>query len=192
MPGAFQPHAPGSARCGAIKGDKQPCRNPAGYGTTHPGYGRCKWHFGNTPSHRRLGARSLIRAEAYAICEARGVDPETISPEAVFREELARSYAIVAYLEEHSTPESLMWPDWQAVMLLERRHLLEVAKQMVMAGIAEREQRVLEEQAKALGGALRSILNQLELTPEQMRKAPIITAQVFGQLEAGVIEVTAS
>lgn len=35
-----------SLRCGAMKGGK-PCKQPAGAGTLHPGYGRCRLHGGN-------------------------------------------------------------------------------------------------------------------------------------------------
>jgi len=36
--------------CGAkTKGDGEPCKRPAGWGTDHPGVGRCKLHGGATP-----------------------------------------------------------------------------------------------------------------------------------------------
>lgn len=37
------------------------CTRPAGWGTDHPGSGRCKLHGGKTPSHERAGQRA--RAE---------------------------------------------------------------------------------------------------------------------------------
>jgi len=44
-----------------------PCRQPAGYGTTHVGVGRCAFHCGATPNGEANGARLLAeRAEEQA------------------------------------------------------------------------------------------------------------------------------
>lgn len=184
---AFSPLAQTSPKCGAVKGDKQLCQNPAGYGTTHPGYGKCKWHYGNTPAGRTSGARIMIRHEAYKICKANGVDPDTVDPYQVFREELARSYAVVEYLMAQTDTEAIMWPDWQSVLLAERKHLMEVAKAMVTAGIAEKEVKIMQAQAQILGQGLRQILDGLDLTPEQKIKAPELTARVFASIEAQTV-----
>jgi hypothetical protein len=37
--------------CGATKRNGQLCKQPAGYGTTHPGKGPCKWHGGARARH---------------------------------------------------------------------------------------------------------------------------------------------
>ncbi len=160
----------------------RPCRLPAGYGTTHPGYGHCKWHYGNTKAMRTHGARLMIRGEAYKICEDRGVNPDDVSPEQVMMEELARSYAVVNYLESQTEVEAAMWPDWQAVMLAERKHMVAVAKMMIDAGIAERHVKIIEDQARVLGQAVRSVLDQLNLSPEQRTRAPIVVREVMGAL----------
>jgi hypothetical protein len=39
------------------------CTRPAGWGTTHPGFGRCKLHGGSAPSGRSAGARKQAEAE---------------------------------------------------------------------------------------------------------------------------------
>lgn len=55
-------------KCGAHKrdGSFQDCGQPAGWGTDHPGVGRCKYHGGCTPSHsahaRRLSASTEARS----------------------------------------------------------------------------------------------------------------------------------
>lgn len=45
--------------CGATKrdGSGTTCRRPAGWGTDHPGIGRCKLHGGKTESHTRAAQR---------------------------------------------------------------------------------------------------------------------------------------
>lgn len=163
----------------------RPCKQPAGYGTTHPGYGHCKYHYGNTPSMITHGARLMIRGEARKICEARGVDVDSITPERVMMEELARAYAVVNYLESQTDVEAAMWPDWQAVMLAERKHMVAVAKMMIDAGIAERHVAIIEDQARVLGQAVRTILDRLQLTPDQRSQAPIIVREVMAALPAG-------
>src|SRR5262252_841694 len=46
--------------CGAPTRAGKECRRGAGWGTSHIGIGRCKYHLGNTPSHRE----SSIKQEA--------------------------------------------------------------------------------------------------------------------------------
>lgn len=162
------------------------CRQPAGYGTTHPGYGPCRYHFGRTPAMVKHSSRLQIRAEARKLCESRGVDPDSITPERVMMEELARSYAVVNYLEGQTDVEAAMWPDWQAVMLAERKHMVAVAKMMIDAGIAERHVRIIEDQARVLGQAVRTILDRLDLNPDQRSQAPIIVREVMAALPSGI------
>lgn len=171
-------------RCGANKSEGGTCRNPAGYGTTHPGYGRCKRHYGNTPAHQRSGARMMIRDQARQICEERGINPDDVTPERVMTEELARSYAMVNWLESETDTAAAMWPEWQAVLLAERKHQMDVAKILIAAGIADRQIRIAEEQARMLGFAVRAILDDLHLTDEQRLKAPEIVRYHMEQLPA--------
>jgi len=99
-------------------------------------------------------------------------------------EELARSYAMVNYLEEQTDVNAAMWPDWQSVLLAERKHQMDVAKVLVAAGIADRQVRIIEAQAQVLGIAIRAILDDLKLTPEQQHMAPMIVRQHLAELPA--------
>lgn len=173
-------------KCGALKtdGSGDRCKMPAGYGTTHPGYGPCKFHFGSTPSMVRHASRQQIRHEAIKVCEARGVDPAKVRPEQVMLEELARSYATVNYLESETSPEAAMWPEWQSALLAERKHQVAVAKMVLDAGIDERRTRIMEDQAEVLGSAVREILDQLGLSEDQRARAPQVVRQVMAELPA--------
>src|SRR5512144_636258 len=42
-----------AGKCGAKRRDGAPCQMPAGQGTDHPGFGRCKHHGGAVPTHLR-------------------------------------------------------------------------------------------------------------------------------------------
>lgn len=50
-------------RCGAKTREGGECKLKAGQGTEHPGYGRCKYHGGNTPAHKAAAAREAATAE---------------------------------------------------------------------------------------------------------------------------------
>lgn len=177
-------------KCGAKRstrgpsGEVQYCKMPAGYGTTHPGYGHCRHHYGNTTTGRQHGARLMIKDLARKAVEDRGIDPDNIDPYRVMMEELARSYAIVLYLEDQTDEAAALWPDWHKVLLAERKHSVDVAKMMISAGIEERQVRVMEAQAQILGGAVRLILDRMDLTPEQKLRAPIVVREVMSSLPA--------
>lgn len=83
------------------------CTRPAGWGTPHPGHGRCKLHGGSTPSHIAAAQRTMARdaANAYGI-------PRHIDPADGLIEEYWRTAGIVAGLEAkvRSIPEDeLIW-----------------------------------------------------------------------------------
>lgn len=67
--------------CGAKTRKGIPCAQPAGFGTTHVGVGKCKWHGGSTPNHRRSAAIELQRRA----CDRLGipVPPEEGDPGAL-------------------------------------------------------------------------------------------------------------
>lgn len=50
-------------RCGATTRDGGTCKLKAGQGTDHPGYGTCKFHGGNTRSHKVAAAREAAQRE---------------------------------------------------------------------------------------------------------------------------------
>ena len=56
--------------CGATKrqGDKTPCKKPAGWGTSHVGFGSCKLHGGSTPASTKHaeGERALWLEHLFA------------------------------------------------------------------------------------------------------------------------------
>lgn len=73
------PAATGHGRqlCGAAKrqGDGGPCRKPAGWGTSHPGRGRCRLHGGSTRSQSKRAADEEIEERARAVLARLDVAP---------------------------------------------------------------------------------------------------------------------
>lgn len=80
------------------------CKLPAGHGTSHPGFGYCKFHGGNTPAGKKAGARAMGRAIIQERMRTFGDkdDPAlaTVTPEQALLEEVRRSVALVRWLEE--------------------------------------------------------------------------------------------
>jgi hypothetical protein len=54
------------------------CSKTAGYGTTHVGYGNCKFHGGSTPNGETAGERLMIKKESEAIVVQERQLPRTI------------------------------------------------------------------------------------------------------------------
>lgn len=48
------------------------CKRPAGWGTDHPGVGRCKLHAGSTPGGRQGAARVIAERDVRKVLEALG------------------------------------------------------------------------------------------------------------------------
>lgn len=59
-------------RCGARKpSDGEPCQLLAGHGTSHPGFGRCKWHSGSTPNGIKAAEQEAAK---YHMTTEEGID----------------------------------------------------------------------------------------------------------------------
>jgi hypothetical protein len=70
--------AEGSPKCGGKKHQGEgTCTRPAGWGTDHPGYGRCKLHGGSVPSGRKAALEQKLQAQAAAELARLDVAPVT-------------------------------------------------------------------------------------------------------------------
>src|SRR3954451_25258709 len=54
----------GGRKCGAVlrQDPSRRCQRPAGWGTEHPGWARCKLHGGASPGGRKAAAREMAHA----------------------------------------------------------------------------------------------------------------------------------
>lgn len=171
----------GAKRAGADK--EGTCRLPAGYGTGHPGVGPCKWHFGATKTIERKYALQGLRHTSIELMQQMGLDAGAdITPEKVMREELRRSWILVHVIESQIDISDVLWPDMNKVLLDERKHAFECAAKMVSLGLAEREVRVLEAEAMVFAQGIRAILDRMDLSEEQRRRAPEIVRSVLAEL----------
>lgn len=93
--------------CGA-RTEKGFCESPSGMRTSHPGWGKCVAHGGNTTAGKKFAARQLGAAlmHSYKAEHLRfggdRYDPEiaSLTPELVLLEEVRRSAAMVRFLED--------------------------------------------------------------------------------------------
>jgi len=165
------------------------CTRPAGWGTPHVGTGRCKLHGGSTQSHTQAGAKTLA-ANAVATFGL----PREIDPRDALLEEIYRTAGAVDWLHQQVQKleaEKVTWgiseevekqasefPGvdttrkaavnvWVELWQKERRHLVDVCKAAVQAGLEERRVRLAEQQGAMLAGVIKNILGDLDLTPEQ-------------------------
>lgn len=190
-------HRPGT--CGGHKKLARgggPCDLAAGARTDHLGHGRCSYHGGNAPS----GKLHAQREAASAAVATYGL-PRTIDPTDALLEEIHRTAGHVDYIAAQIRdldPDGLVWgltesadvqasefPGtntkhaaainvWLELYHRERRHLVDVCKAAIVAGIEERRVNLAERQGELAGQALRAILTGLALTDAQRALVPTL------------------
>jgi hypothetical protein len=180
-------------RCGARKKQGEgTCTQTAGWGTDHPGVGACKLHGGKTPSHKV--AAQVHAAEVAVRTYGLRLD---VSPTDALLDEVQWTAGHVAWLrgeiqkletealawgvtkvEDHgatefpgtNTTESAAPPVLLDLYQRERRHLVDVCKAAIVAGIEERRVKLAEQQGALLAGVIQRILVDLALSPEQQAR----------------------
>lgn len=159
---------------GANKGE--PCALPKGWGTPHVGYGCCKKHRGNTPTHIKAGQKAMARdaVATYGL-------PRDVDPHAALLEEVHRTAGHVQWLGEvvaDIEKGELVWgmvekteglergeatdiermavePNvWLKLYQDERKHLVDVCRVAISCGIAERRVQLAEQEARMLADAM--------------------------------------
>lgn len=177
------------------------CKRPPGWGTDHPGIGRCKRHGGSTPLYQER----VKRLRAQAIAAEFGI-PRHVDPYKALEEELDRSAGLVDFYTlqvqalEHAEMTGPVgggqgaYPEykpnvWIGLLNAEREHFRKVAKTCIDAGIATRRVEIAEQQGQLFAGALRSILQRLGVldlpqTPQIVREEMLALTQNNTDAEA--------
>jgi hypothetical protein len=192
----------GDKKCGGNKKDGSKCTQAAGFGTDHPGYGKCKFHLGQTPAVRTAAAREM--AQELMAFYGQPIDTNPID---ALLEEVSRTAGHVAWLGkrisqfnvplelEELDPETkaskvvtaAMPPEiegWLRIYLSERAHLVRTAKAALDAGVNERLVQIAEHQGAKLADAIETILAALNLTAAQQRLVPAVVPSVLRQLSS--------
>jgi len=161
--------------CGAQRHDGEFCAQRAGWGTEHPGTGRCRWHGGQLRSGLAAAAREEMRGMA---------TPSNVSPGqalgGVLRlaaGQLVYASTQVARLRDDDLFERAYSPAGGVFKLvphhwlkLQRDVMNDVARYAKLAadaGVAEREQQLAESQTEIVADLLEKVVGSLDLTSEQ-------------------------
>ncbi len=179
---AGKPDDPGHDRCGARKkGGDGCCARPAGWGTDHPGLGKCKLHGGSTPNHQRSAQLELARQ---AITRLGQQIPEDEATPTLIMIGLVRESAgnVEFYRRAVATddPQDLIWREtgpggaakqvksvWLVVYDEERDRLARYIKEAIGLGIEERRVRLEEADARTLMEGFSKAVTAAKLSPEQ-------------------------
>ena len=174
--------------CGAFKRDGTKCRQSAGWGTTHIGIGRCKFH-GSLPSVRK----NAIVQEANQFMGA----PKDISP----LDAIMWCIRITAGEVEWLSREIAKVPidQWIEVAYIGRQmnilqrsradaqdRLVRYSRDAIQLGLAERAVRLAENFGMMIARLLENIAADLELNRKQKELWPGIVRRQLILLEGGV------
>lgn len=83
-------------RCGVVYKGRPPCRQRAGWGTDHKGYGPCKNHGGNLQNIKDREQAAMIVASAMKVIPAFG-EAVTTDPEQALLDLVSQSAALVSF-----------------------------------------------------------------------------------------------
>lgn len=159
------------------------CRMPAGYRTSHLGFGRCIHHGGKTPSGTKAAIKQMVHA---SIGSYAGVELD-IDPIDALLGEVRRTAGHVAWLQERisewtmdvSVEMTETHSTWLQVYQYERMHLARTSKIAIDAGVAQRQVALAESQGQLLASAISQILDGLGLSADQKAMVPELVPQVL-------------
>lgn len=146
--------------CGAKKRQSEGwCHRPKGWGTTHPGFGRCKLHGGSTAALTKVANAE----QAAKLVEAYGARQDIGATEAM-EELIGRTYGHMVRLAAYiASAESIGDIDRFTLERydVERKLLSKLTKDSHQAGIAERQTTLAEEQGRIMAGVVRNVMADL-------------------------------
>lgn len=174
------------------------CQRPAGWGTDHPGTGRCKLHGGATPGAHRAEyneARAVAELTKLGFGMTRPVDPQ----EEILRQLMlaANRVTSLAYQydmlhgekqaldpkdEDYSKKEARLRLDMEIAAQTydrERHWTAKIAKAALDAGVARRQVELAERQGSQIFIVVQNVLVELGLPPEVQTRAKAAIAGQF-------------
>lgn len=168
----------------------------------------CQLHGGKAPQSLRAGERRLELEKA----QRKFGLPREIAPDQALLEEVHRTAGHVAYLQTkvqqldeaalvwgtteikdktggddwgHTQVEKAQPSIWYELYARERLHLTNVCKAALAAGVEERRVRLAEAQGQVLASVIQKILADLDLSPEQSRRAPQVASKHLRLVASG-------
>ncbi len=199
---------PGKCNCPKRQGPGY-CILPAGWGTSHVGYGRCRKHGGNSPSHVKKAEREMAETAVVTYGLRRDVLPE----EALL-EEVQWTAGAVEWLRgqvQQLDPEGLSWglaeektghaggadggltyragePVIVKLYQAERKHLVDVCRAAALVGVSERLVRLREAEGRLIVSGLQGLVADLGLSAVQAAVWQTAVPAMLRRLASGEIE----
>lgn len=166
-------------KCGATKRGGGPCTRPAGWGTPHPGIGRCKLHGGSTETHVVAAKREQAERDVALFGARKDVHPAQALIELVqwtagevdywrFRvaelEEEELTWGVTRVKsggEDHGTTREAK-PHVAYVMYVDATKRLEAHSVAALrAGVEEKRLKLAEAAGQQLAGVMRGVIDAL-------------------------------
>lgn len=162
----------------------------------------CASHGGRAPQAKAAAERRMAQVRAAKYVETFGL-PREIDPRDALLEEVYRTAGAIDWLHAQILdldPDAVVWGKtdevsktateyegvdttyaaavnmWVQLWQAERKHLVDVSKAAINAGIEERRVQLAEQQGALLASVIKGVLGDLDLTPEQAAAAPRIVA----------------
>lgn len=167
----------GMRLCGAKKKSGEKCRAFAGQGTDHPGVGRCKYHFGNAPAHKKhaakLEAQEMAAQYVAQFGEAHEVDPATALL-GVLHLSAGHLNWIRTELASLADKDSLKGEALMRLWDEERDRIARISKMALDVGVAAKQVELAQRYGEALANLLQAIFHDpmLALTAKQRALLP--------------------
>jgi hypothetical protein len=115
--------------------------------------------------------------------------PRTVAPAVALLEEIARTAGHVDWLGKQVSglddPTADGSRPWVELYRLERRHLREVCRDAIAAGVAERQVTLAEQQGHLMASVITAVLAELQLTPDQRALVATVVPRHLRAVEAG-------
>ena len=174
-------------RCGAKtnRGTGPPCNQMAGFGTDHPGLGRCKYHGGASS----VGIGHAVQERARLMGAPIDMNPieAIIWSIRITAGEVKWLSEKIAELDEVEGVENTIMGKQFHLYVRERRDRVALLHRMgldaLKLGLAERAIKMAEMYGVALSRFIMGILDDLNLTPEQAQLAPSVVRKHLVILE---------
>jgi hypothetical protein len=173
-----------SPKCGGkLHGRDGTCGLPAGWGTEHKGFGRCRKHFGNSPNVAKAAEKQRLEHEVrdlLARLDVTPVEDPLTELQKLAGEVVAWKNAMAAKVNELTSVryETLYGEQLRSEVALFERAMdrcERVLTAMARLNIDARLARISEEQGRLVTEALRGALAELGLSQEaQMAARPVV------------------
>jgi hypothetical protein len=175
--------------CGAVRNGKE-CGRPAGFATTHPGFGHCKFHGGSSPGGMLFGEK--LRAKAHNL--GMGGMAVDVSPLEVLLDMVRMHAGTVRWLTDRinllredqifvEDPDgNVRLNEWVALHAKYSSELVKIAKTCADAGAEAKLVRMYEEQGRWVARVLDRVVSRLGLSEAQMEALPGIVQDVVAEL----------